>query len=73
MLGKRRASEGRATRRDETAKTKSVPTWTHDFICLAQTDQDSVPDSFERVSFQMAGLGEDKITLQEDWNAQAIL
>ena len=72
MLGKRRASEGGATRGGGTAKTKSVPIWTHDFNCLAQTDQDLVPDSFERRSLQMAGLGEDKITLQEDWNAQAI-
>ena len=44
-------------------KRKKLSTWTHTFVCLANTTQDEVPDSDERASLQLAGLGEKRITL----------
>lgn len=44
-------------------KKKKLPTWTHTFVCLANTSQTEVPDSDERASLQLSGLGEKRITL----------
>ena len=46
-------------------KKKRLPTWTHTFICLSNKEQDTVPDSQERASLMLAGLGEKKIVLDE--------
>ena len=44
-------------------KKKKVPTWTHMFVCLSNTNQEEVPGSDERASLQLAGLGEKRVTL----------
>ena len=45
---------------------KKLPTWTHTFICLSSTTQESVPHAQERAELQIAGLGEKKITMLAD-------
>ncbi len=47
-------------------KKKKIPSWTHTFICLAHCDQQSVPDSEERIQLQLQDLGEKKITIAID-------
>ena len=42
------------------------PTWTHKFVCLAQTDFDHVPSPYEKFMLKCAGLGEKKVTLSLD-------
>ena len=44
-------------------KKKKIPTWTHTFVCLAHRDDDLVPDSQERATLKLAGLGEKRVTL----------
>ena len=41
-------------------------------MCLAETDQDIVPDPSDRASLQMAGLGEKKIQFDGDSDAHGI-
>ena len=41
-------------------------------MCLASSNQDTLPDGDERASLQMAGLGEKKITLTAFGDAQDI-
>ena len=36
--------------------------WTHTFVCLANSTQDTLPDGEERASLQLAGLGEKRIS-----------
>ena len=45
-------------------------TWTHKFICLADTHQEQVPSMSERHRLWSAGLGEKKIVfrLDGDWS-----
>lgn len=45
------------------SKKKKLPTWTHTFVCLANISQVEVPDSDERASLQLSGLGEKRIIL----------
>ena len=52
-------------------KTK-VPTWTHTFVCLANKDQECIPEASERAELHLAGLGEKKIQLSTDSDANAI-
>ena len=51
---------------------KKLPTWSHTYVCLAATNQDSLPDGEERASLQIAGLGEKKISLSADADASEI-
>lgn len=44
-------------------KRKSLPIWTHSFVCLCSTQANTPPDSQERARLQIAGLGEKKISL----------
>ena len=53
-------------------KKKKIPTWTHSFVCLSQVNQDEVPDSQERSDFQIAGLGEKRITFLVNYDATDI-
>ena len=46
-------------------KRKRIPSWTHTFVCLANVHQKSVPDSQEGAELLLAGLGENKLTLDE--------
>ena len=50
-------------------KKQRLPSWTHTFVCLSETDQECPS---ERATLQMAGLGEKKMVLDGDGNAQAI-
>ena len=54
------------------SKKKKLPTWSHTFVCLASKEQDAIPDSQERASLLLAGLGEKKITFDEYCNHQEI-
>ena len=53
-------------------KKQRLPSWTHTFVCLSETDQECVPSPSERATLQMAGLGEKKMVLDGDGDAQAI-
>lgn len=64
---KRRRSSGR-----KPGMMKKVPTWTHTFVCLASTTQDTIPDGEERATLQIAGLGEKSITFPAFSDAQEI-
>ena len=43
------------------SKKKKLKTWTHTFVCLASTSQKYSPDTSERTSLKLAGLGEKRI------------
>ena len=43
-------------RRKNKLKKKKIPTWSHTFVCLSCTSQDTIPDSQERAQLQIAGL-----------------
>ena len=57
-----RKRKGRASVQSK-PKKKKIPTWTHTFVCLAHRDDDLVPDSQERATLKLAGLGEKRVTL----------
>lgn len=40
------------------SKKKKVPTWSHTYVCLGQPDDDTVPDSHDRATLKLVGLGE---------------
>ena len=44
----------------------------HTFVCLANADQDTLPDGHERSDLQIAGLGEKWIALSAYADAQEI-
>lgn len=56
-------SRKRKTSRFVPSKKKKIATWTHTFVCLSHTSDDTVPDSDYRAELQMAGLGEKRIVL----------
>ena len=45
------------------SKKKRLPTWTHTFVCLANTDDDTAPGSKYRASLQLAGLGGKRLSV----------
>lgn len=45
------------------SKKKKIATWTHTFVCLANANDDTIPDGDYRAELQLAGLGERKVTL----------
>lgn len=47
------------------SKKKRVAVWTHDFICLAMTDQQKAPSAFHRSQLITAGLGKKSLSLFE--------
>lgn len=53
-------------------KSRRIPTWTHTFICISDTDQELVPDCDERAKLLMAGLGEKRIQLSLDADVEDI-
>ena len=57
--GKRRSSSGTKAK----SKKKKIPTWTHTYVCLAHPDDDTVPDSRERATLKLAGLGEKRFAV----------
>ena len=44
-------------------KKKRIATWTHTFVCLSCTEDDMIPDSDYRTDLQLAGLGEQRVSL----------
>ena len=56
----------RGVHRDKASSRRPCPTWTHKFVCLAQTDFDHVPSPNEKFMLKCAGLGEKKVTLSLD-------
>ena len=65
--GKKRKVTGR-----KAGLKKKIPTWSHTFICLAYSSQDTLPDGEERASLQKAGLGEKNISFCAFGDAQDI-
>lgn len=53
-------------------KQPRYPTWTHSFVCLSETTQEIVPDTDNRAKLLMAGLGEKRLQLRMDADAQSI-
>lgn len=53
-------------------KKKKLPSWTHTYVCLASPTQRYVPDSDERATLQLAGLGEKKISIDAYSEAEDI-
>lgn len=45
------------------SKRKKLPSWTHTYVCLAQPDCDTVPDSHHRGILKLAGLGEKRFSV----------
>lgn len=43
-------------------KKAAAATWSHTFVCLANVDNDTVPDGSYQSELQLAGLGEKRIT-----------
>ncbi|XP_019853033.1 PREDICTED: uncharacterized protein LOC109582636 [Amphimedon queenslandica] len=64
--GERRAGHSSKQLKPPAKKKAKVPSWTHNFVCLARVEQDIVPDSSERAVLQIAGLGEKKIQFPVD-------
>ena len=44
---------------------KKLVTWTHDFICIANTNQDKSPTALERSQLITAGLGKKSLNMLE--------
>ena len=51
---------------------KPNDTWTHDFFCLATTQQRGVPTRTEKVKLQNAGLGRKRITFHKNDDAYQV-
>lgn len=47
-------------------KSASSVTWTHKFVCLADTEFDHVPTATERYNLKCSDLGEKKLCSMED-------
>ena len=45
------------------SKKKKLAMWTHTFVCLANVNQEMIPDGEERAELQIVGLGEKCVTL----------
>ena len=70
LVGHKRSFQKNSTsprRKKKTAK------WSHNFVCLANTHSQFLPDGAERSTLQIAGLGEKKITLDAFADSQYIL
>ncbi len=67
--GKRKSA---GTAKCGSKKKYRIGTWTHVFVCVADTTQELVPDSDLRGRLMMAGLGEKKIQFTIDAEAQDI-
>ena len=45
-------------------KKKKLPMWNHEFVCLANKDQDKTPTSYERSSLISAGMLSSRLFLR---------
>lgn len=68
LIGRKRKAIGSVRK----SQKKRLPTWSHTFVCLASTTQESLPDGQERAALQIAGLGEKRISLNALADAQEI-
>ena len=71
--------KGKATKRKWSSgisksakKGKRGNTWTHTWVCLSSTGDESVPDSEERVTLKMAGIGERRFAVDSTATAQEL-
>lgn len=71
LTGKRKGGTLKTPSKRQVKKRK-VPTWTHTFVCLANKDQECIPEAGERAELHLAGLGEKKIQLTSDSDANDI-
>ena len=54
-------------------KRKKTTTWSHRFVCLASPKQQYIPDSNEKATLKMAGLGQETAMLSllaEAWEVK---
>lgn len=58
--------------RQKSGLKKKIARWSHTFVCLANSNQETLPDGDERARLQIAGLGEKKISLCSYSDAQDI-
>lgn len=58
--GKRSSNAKKAPK----SKKKKLQTWTHTFVCLANTYDNTVPDSHMRSTLKLAGLGEKRFPIE---------
>lgn len=55
------------------SKKPKVRTWTHTWVCLGRTSDDTVPDASERATLKLAGLGERRFAVDVSLSAQDML
>lgn len=72
LRAKRNNRNGGSKGKQPTLKRRKVPTWTHTFVCLASKESDCIPEADERAMLHLAGLGEKKIQLFADSDANDI-
>ena len=63
------AKRGRSNSWGQTRYFKPQDTWTHDFFCLANPEQQCVPGRTEKLMLQSAGLGRKRISLNKNDDA----
>ena len=55
------------------SKKPKVRTWTHTWICLGRTSDDTVPDASERAALKLAGLGERRFAVDVGLTSQELM
>ena len=63
------AKRGRSNSWGQTRYFKPQDTWTHDFFCLANPEQQCVPTRTEKLTLQSAGLGRKRISFNKNDDA----
>ena len=72
MLGVGKKRKSTVTPSQSKKKSRRIPTWMHTFVCISDTEQDFVPDCDGRAKLLLAGLGEKRIQLYLDGDAEDI-
>ena len=63
------AKRGRSNSWGQTRYFKPQDTWTHDFFCLTNPEQQCVPTRTEKLTLQSAGLGRKRISFNKNDDA----
>ena len=69
LVHQRPAKRGRSNSWGQTRYFKPQDTWTHDFFCLANPEQQCVPTRTEKLTLQSAGLGRKRISFNKNDDA----
>ena len=69
LVHQRPAKRGRSNSWGQTRYFKPQDTWTHDFFCLANPEQQCVPSKTEKLTLQSAGLGRKRISFNKNDDA----